>query len=129
MSKYFCLSRFIELLKTKYLKTNKLMICFEPRKSLTKTKYNQIQLHPYGILIEMDSIISAIDYSKLINICKDDEDEIINNDNTSYEIILTLSDGKNKTITINKTFQLLEVIVDMKTFTTKDTKIIEYYPN
>jgi hypothetical protein len=54
MSKYFCLSRLIELLKIKYPKITKLIICFDPRKSLTKTKNNQIQLHPYGLIIEID---------------------------------------------------------------------------
>jgi hypothetical protein len=126
MSKYFYLSRFIEILKIKYHKITKLIICFDPRKSLNKTKYNQLQLHLYGLIIEVETKKSAIGYNTLIEIC--DVDNIINDDSL-YEIIITLSDGKNKTLNINKPFQLLEVITDLKTFTTKDKKIIEYYPN
>jgi adenine C2-methylase RlmN of 23S rRNA A2503 and tRNA A37 len=38
-----------------------------------------------------------------------------------------MSEGKSKIISINKTFQLLEVITEIKRFVTKDNKTIEYY--
>jgi hypothetical protein len=45
-----------------------------------------------------------------------------------YEIVITMSEGKSRIISINKTFQLLEVITEMIRFITKDNKTIEYYP-
>jgi hypothetical protein len=39
-----------------------------------------------------------------------------------------MSECKSRIININKTFQLLEVIIDFKRFVTKDNKTIEYYP-
>jgi hypothetical protein len=39
-----------------------------------------------------------------------------------------MSEGKSRIISINKTFQLLEVITEIKRFITKDNKTIEYYP-
>jgi hypothetical protein len=42
---------------------------------------------------------------------------------------MTLADGKNKILNTNRTFQLLDVINDLKTFTIKDKKIIEYFPS
>jgi hypothetical protein len=83
----------MDLIKIRYPKIIKLIISFDPRKSLSKTKYNQIQLHPYGLIIEIDPKKSAIDYSKIIEICN--VDDIILNNDTSYEIIITLYDGKN----------------------------------
>jgi hypothetical protein len=79
MSKYFCLSRFIEILKIKYPQITKLIICFDPRKSLNKSKYNQILIHPYGLIIEVENKKSAINYSKLNEICNIDN---IIDDNT-----------------------------------------------
>jgi hypothetical protein len=38
-----------------------------------------------------------------------------------------MSECKSRIININKTFQLLEVITDIKRFVTKDNKAIEYY--
>jgi hypothetical protein len=43
MTKYFCVGRFIELIKDKYPKVSKILIGFDPRKSVEKAKYNQIQ--------------------------------------------------------------------------------------
>jgi hypothetical protein len=40
-----------------------------------------------------------------------------------------MSECKSPIININKIFQLLEVITDIKRFITKDNKTIEYYPS
>jgi hypothetical protein len=124
MSKNFCIGRFIELLKEKYPKVTKILICFDPRKSVEKTKYNQIQYHPYGIIVYIDDKKIALDYTKLIDICNTDDISDV-----QYEIVITMSECKFRIININKTFQLLEVITDIKRFVTKDNgKTIEYYP-
>jgi hypothetical protein len=59
----------------------------------------------------------VLDYSKLVEIYVniDDEDD-------TYEIILTISDGKNKVLNTNKNFQLLDVSTDLTKFTQKDKK-------
>jgi hypothetical protein len=44
------------------------------------------------------------------------------------EIVITMWECKSRIINIHKTFQLLEVITDIKRFVTKDNKTIEYYP-
>jgi hypothetical protein len=59
----------------------------------------------------------ALDYSKFIEICDDTDD-----DNDTYEIVITLSDAKNKALNTYKNFQLLDVSTDLKKFTTKDKK-------
>jgi hypothetical protein len=38
-----------------------------------------------------------------------------------------LREGKNKALNINKNYQLLNVSTDLKKFTTKDKKTIEYF--
>jgi hypothetical protein len=94
MNRYFCITRLIEIIKIKYPKTTKLIICFDPRKSTEKTKHNQLQLHPYGIVMDIDSQKCASDYSKLVELCNSvDGCDIIEND--TYEIVITISEGKN----------------------------------
>jgi hypothetical protein len=100
MTKYFCIGRFIELIKDKYPKTTKILICFDPRKSTEKTKYNQIQYHPYGIIVYTDDKKTASDYTKLIDICNTDDVSDV-----QYEIVITMSECKSRIININKTFQ------------------------
>jgi hypothetical protein len=68
MTKYFCIGRFIELIKDKYPKVIKIVIYFDPRKSVEKTKYNQIEYHPYGIILHVDDKKIALDYTELIDI-------------------------------------------------------------
>jgi hypothetical protein len=125
MTKYFCIGRFIGLIKDKYPKVTKILIFFVPRKSTEKTKHNQIQYHPYGIIVYTDDKKTALDYTKLTDICNTDDINGINLD-VQYEIVITMSEGKWRIIRINKTFQLLEVITEIKRFVTKDNKIIEY---
>jgi hypothetical protein len=85
MAKYFCFGRFMELIKDKYLRVSKILICFDPRKSFEKTKYNQIQYHPYGDIIYIDDKKSALDYTKLIDICN--TDDILD---VQYEIVISM---------------------------------------
>jgi hypothetical protein len=122
MTKYFCIGKFIELIKDKYPKVSKILICFDPRKSVEKTKYNQIQYHTSGVIIYIDDKKTALDYTKLIDICNTDDIADV-----QYEIVITMSECKSRIININKTFQLLEVITEIKRFVTKDNKTIEYY--
>jgi hypothetical protein len=119
----FVSERFIELIKDKYPKLTKILRCFDPRKSVEKTKYNQIQYHPYGIIVYIDDKKTALDYTKLIDIYNTDDISDV-----QYEIVITMSECKSRIININKTFQLLEVITENKRFVTKDNKTIEYYP-
>jgi hypothetical protein len=63
MSKCFCIGRFIEMIKDKYPMVSKILICFDPRKSVEKTKYNQIQYHPYKVIIDIYDKKSALDYT------------------------------------------------------------------
>jgi hypothetical protein len=122
MAKYFCVGRFIELIKDKYPKVSKILICFDPRKSVEKTKYNQIQYHPSGIIIYIDDKKTALDYPKLIDICNTDDISDV-----QYEIVITMSECKSRIINMNKTFQLLEVMIDEKKIIAKDYKTIDYY--
>jgi hypothetical protein len=55
MSRYYCITVFIEIIKNKYPNITKLIICFDPRKSMEKTGYNQLKLYPYGIVIDINS--------------------------------------------------------------------------
>jgi hypothetical protein len=50
MSRYFCLGSFIEIIKERYSKVTKLIICFDTRKPVEKTKFNQLQQFSYGIV-------------------------------------------------------------------------------
>jgi hypothetical protein len=128
MSKYFCLGRFIELIKERYPKTAKLIICFDPRKSVEKTKYNQLQQHPYRIVVIDAEKKHTLDYSKLLEMCGSGDETDDTND--TYEIVVTMSEGKSKTINTNKNFQFLDVSTDLKKFvSTKDKKVIEYFPS
>jgi hypothetical protein len=54
----------------------------------------------------------ALDYSKLVEIYGNSDDE-----NGIYEIIVTVSDDKNKVFNTSKNFQLLDVSTDLKKFT------------
>jgi hypothetical protein len=123
MSKHFCIGRFIELIKDKYSGVYKILICFDPRNTFKKTKYNQIQYHPYGVILHIDNKKSALDFTKLIDICNTDDASDI-----QYEIVITMSECKPRIIKINKTYQLLEVRTKLRNFTTKDKKTTEYYP-
>jgi hypothetical protein len=127
MSRYFCWVRFIELIKERYPKINQLIIWFDPRKDIEKTKYNQLSLYPYRIVIVANEKKYALNYSKFIEICGRETGD----DNTSdtYEIIITLIEGKNKSLNINKKFQLFDASTDIKKFITKDKKTIEYFPS
>jgi hypothetical protein len=107
-----------------YPKVSIILICFDPRKSIEKTKYNQIQYHPYRIILYMDDKKSELAYIKLIDICTTDDAS-----NFQYEIVITMSECKFRIINISKTFQLLEVTPELRSFTTKDKKTIEYYPS
>jgi hypothetical protein len=128
MKRYFCITRFIERSKNKYPKITKLIICFDSRKLTEKTNYNQLKLHLYGIVIELDSKKYALDYAKLVELCNSvDGCDIIEND--TYEIIITISEGKNKILNFNKTFQLLDIATELKAFKTKDKKVIDYFPS
>jgi hypothetical protein len=51
MSRYFCLGRFNESINEKYPKITRFRTYFDPRNSVEKAKHNQLQLHPYGIVI------------------------------------------------------------------------------
>jgi hypothetical protein len=124
MSKYFCIGRFIELIKDKYPKVSKILICFDPSKSVEKTKYNQIQYHPYGVIIHIDDKKTALDYTKLIDICNTDDASDV-----QYEIVIPMSECKSRIININKSLQLLENTTELRSFITKDKKTIEYYPS
>jgi L-cystine uptake protein TcyP (sodium:dicarboxylate symporter family) len=66
MSRYFCLGRLIEIIKERYPKEAKLIICFDRRKSIGKTKSNQLQLHPYGIIVVDTEKKHTVEYSKLL---------------------------------------------------------------
>jgi hypothetical protein len=111
------------LIKDKYPNVSKILICFDPRKSFDKTKYNQTQYHPYGVIIYTDDKKTALDYTKLIGICNIDDISDV-----QYEIVITMSDCKSIIINMNKKFQSLEVTTDIKRFITKDDKTFDYYP-
>jgi hypothetical protein len=66
------------MIKDKYPKVSKILICFDPRKSREKTKYNQIQYHPDGVIIYNDDKKSALDYTKQIDICNTDDITMFN---------------------------------------------------
>jgi hypothetical protein len=74
------------LINYKYPKVSKILICFDQLKSVEKTKYNQIQYHPYGIIIYIDGKKSSLDYTKLIDICSTDDISDV-----QYEIVRTMS--------------------------------------
>jgi hypothetical protein len=125
MSRYFCLVRFIEIIKERYLKVTKLVIYFDLRKSIEKTKYNQLQLHFYGIVIVDVEKKRALDDSKIIEIRGGETDDGDNDD--THEIVVTMSEIKSKALNTNKNFQLLDVSTDLKKFTAKDKNIIEHF--
>ncbi|GMO12470.1 MAG: hypothetical protein Ta2E_00460 [Mycoplasmoidaceae bacterium] len=66
MIKYFCLSCFIDLLKEKYPKIRKCILCFDPKITVEKIKFNQLLLYPFVIVIYIDGKKLAIVYLKLI---------------------------------------------------------------
>ena len=115
MSKYLWIWGFIELIRDKYSKVSKILICFDPRKSVEKTKYNQIQYQPYGVIINIEDKKSTLDYTKLIDICNTDDAS-----DDQYEIVVTMSECKSRIINSHKIFQLLKVITELKIFTTKN---------
>jgi hypothetical protein len=88
------------MIKDKYPKVSKILICFDPRKSVEKTKYNQIQSHPYGVIVYIDDKKTTLDYTKLIDICNTDDISDV-----QYEIVIIMSDCKSRIISNNKTFQ------------------------
>jgi hypothetical protein len=61
----------------------------------------------------------ALDYTKLIDICNTDYISDV-----QYEIVITMSKCKSRIININKSFQLLEVTTELRSFVTKDKKAI-----
>jgi hypothetical protein len=71
-----------------------LIICFDRRKSDEKTKYNHHQLHPYGIVFVDDNKHAFINLNQIEIRCGDSDE--------TYEIVVTISDGKNKTLNTNK---------------------------
>jgi hypothetical protein len=75
------------LIKDKYPQVFKILICFDPRKSVEKTKYNLLQYHTYGIIIYIDDKKTVLDYTKLIGICNTDDASGV-----QYEIVITMSD-------------------------------------
>jgi hypothetical protein len=85
MTKYFCIGRFIELIKDMYPKVSKILICFDPRKSVDKTKYNQIQYHTYGVIVYTHDKKTALDYTKLIDIGNTDDAYDV-----QYEIVIKM---------------------------------------
>jgi hypothetical protein len=103
-------------------KVSKILICFEARKSVEKTKYTLIQYHPYAVIIYIDDKKSALDYTKLIDICNSDDISDV-----QYEIVITMSECTSRISNMNKSFQLLEVMTDEKRFITKDYKTIDSY--
>jgi hypothetical protein len=88
-----------ELIKERYSKITKLIIYFYPRESVEKTKYNQLKLYGYGMVI-IDNKKHVLGYLKLIKI---DRGEIDDDDDT-YEIVITMSESKNKELSTNKSF-------------------------
>jgi hypothetical protein len=62
----------------------------------------------------------------LIEISGGDPDD---EDNNTYEIVITWSEDKNKALNTNRNFQWLSVSTDLKKFTTKDKKTSEYFPS
>jgi hypothetical protein len=115
MPHYFCFGKFIELIKERDSKVTKLIICFDTRKWGEKTNVNQFQWHPYGIIIVGDQK-RILDYSKLIEIYVWETDDGDTNDN--YQIVMVLSEGKNKAPNTNKKFHLLDVSSDLKKWIT-----------
>jgi hypothetical protein len=113
MSRYLFLGRFVEIIKEIYSKVTKLIIYFDPRNPIEKTKYSKLQKFSYGIVIVDCNKKRALDYSKLIEICscETDDEEIVD----TCEIVITLSEGDN--------------ITNFKKFTIKDKKIIKFFPN
>jgi hypothetical protein len=105
MTKYFCIGQFIELIKHKYPKLSKILICFDHRKSVKETKYNQIQSHPFKFIIHTDDKKTVLDYINLINICNTDDISDV-----QYQIVITMSECKSRITNINKTFQLQRII-------------------
>jgi ABC-type antimicrobial peptide transport system permease subunit len=73
-------------------------------------------------IISVNDKKGALDYSKLIEICGDINEDDTDDIDDTYEIVITISDYKNKALNTNKNFQLLGVSTDLKTFTTKDKK-------
>jgi hypothetical protein len=83
------------------------------------TRYNTI----YRVIIYTDDKKTALDYTKLIDVCNTDDISDV-----QYEIVITIPECKSRISNMNKTFQLLEVITEIKRFITKDNKTIDYYP-
>jgi hypothetical protein len=63
----------------------------------------------------------------LIEICGcyiDDEDS-----GDSYDIVITLSEDKNKALNTNQNFHLHDVSIDLSSITTKEKQISESFPS
>jgi hypothetical protein len=69
-----------------------------------------------------------LDYSKLIELCNDVDNNDNIFDNNSFGIVITISNGKNKILNTNKTSHLFDITTELKIFKTKDKKMIEYFP-
>jgi hypothetical protein len=97
---------------------------FDPRKAIEKTRDNQLQWHPYGIIIVDNEKLQALDSLKLIEICRGETDD----DTDTHEIVIVMSEGKNKALNMNKNLPLSDVSSDLKKFITNNKKTIEYFP-
>ncbi|GMO19862.1 MAG: hypothetical protein Ta2E_10940 [Mycoplasmoidaceae bacterium] len=82
-----------------------------------------MQIHRFCIVIEIENKKYPMDYGKLIEMFNRGSD--IEND--KYEIDIMIRERTNKIININKTFQLLDVNTELKSFTSKNKKVIEYF--
>jgi hypothetical protein len=87
------------MMKNKYSKGSKILICFDPHKLVEKTKDNKIQYHQYGVIIYIDVKKSALNNTKIIDICNTDDASDV-----QYEIVITISESKSRIININKKF-------------------------
>jgi hypothetical protein len=78
--------------------------------------------------MDIDSKKYALDDSKLVELCNNvDGCDIPEND--TYEIIIIISENKNKILNSKKTFQLLDIATELKKFNTKDKKVRDYFPS
>jgi hypothetical protein len=111
------------LIKDKYPKVTKILICFDPKKSIEKTKYNQIQYYPYGMIVYTDDKKSALDYTKLIDICNTDDISDV-----QYEIVITMSEYKSRIINSNKTFQFQYVHWKWENLSQKRIRVLTKIP-
>jgi hypothetical protein len=84
--------------------------------------HNKLQLHPYGIII-VDNKKRSLGDSKMVEICEKTNDEDSVNNNT-YNIVIDMSDDKNKALNTKKNFHMLDARTDPKQLIMKDKKVI-----